>query len=209
MRRRMPSRQHEDAKRTLFEHLQRKLSDAPEAVAQMGESHPPFHDSSTVSPSDQLVDWTCERLHEHVLHILTGASSVAIERRHSMSDGSPCIPDITVLNEAGRPSRSYAPDPDHAVAIAGEMDIPLFVVLAPMVSMVRPPLQPEPHGVQTDEDEHGRQVPRRFSGSAPSFGNDYPLVASAILAERCTWSCERASEVFEAWNPGSEPAQPT
>ena len=62
---------------------------------------------------------------------------------------------------------------------------------------------------ETAEDEHGRQVPWRFSGSAPSFGDGYPLVGTAILAERCTWSCERAFEVFEARNPWSELAQAT
>ena len=62
---------------------------------------------------------------------------------------------------------------------------------------------------ETVPDTNGRQVPRRFSGSAPSFDDGYPLVGTAILAERCTWSCERASEVFEAWNPWSEPARTT
>ena len=85
--------------------------------------------------------------------------------------------------------------------------------------MVRPPLHPEPLGVQTEEDRalcalvqafyeapgddtnwrfvhetvpdaNGRQVPWRFSGSAPSFDNGYPRVGTA-------------------WNPWSEPAQAT
>ena len=181
-------------------------------------------------------------MHGHVLDMLAGASSVALERRHSMPDGSFCVPDITVLNTDGQPLAFievvHTHEPDRAVAIAGALDIPLFIVPAPGVPMVRPPLQPAPLGVQTDEDralfaavqafseapgsdvnwrfsyetaedEHGRQVPWRFSGSTPSFGDGYPLVGSAILAERCTWSCERAREAFEVQNPWSEPANPT
>ena len=120
-----------------------------------------------------------------------------------------------------------------AVVVAGELDIPLFVVPVPGDPMVRPQLQPKPLGVRTPEDhalfaavqafneapgsdvrhrfsyetvedEHGRQVPWRFSGSARGFGNGYPLVGSAILAERCTWSCERAREAFEIHDPWSE-----
>ena len=155
-----------------------------------------------------------------------------------MPGGEYCVPDITVLNTDEQPLafievvRTH--EPDRAVAVAGELDIPLFIVPAPGDPMVRPQLQPKPLGVRTPEDhalfaavqafneapgsdvngrfsyetvedEHGRQVPGRFSGSAPSFGDGYPLVGTAILAERCTWSCERAREVFEARNPWSEP----
>ena len=155
-----------------------------------------------------------------------------------MPGGKYCVPDITVLNTDEQPLafievvRTH--EPDRAVAVAGELDIPLFIVPAPGDPMVRPQLQPKPLGVRTPEDhalfaavqafneapgsdvngrfsyetvedEHGRQVPGRFSGSAPSFGDGYPLVGTAILAERCTWSCARAREAFEARNPWSEP----
>ena len=229
----MPSRQHEQAKNNLFDHLQRKLSTCSWCAIGLRESHPRFHDGPAACEPEQLVVWTCQSVHGHVLDILAGAASVALERRHAMPDGSFCVPDITVLDPDEQPRAFievvHTHEPDRAVAVAGALDIPLFIVPAPGDPMARPPLQPEPLGVQTDEDralfgsvqalyeatgsdtdwrfsyetvpdENGRQVPWRFSGSAPSFDDGYPLVGTAILAERCTWSCERASEAFEARN---------
>ena len=128
----MPSRQHEQAKTSLFDHLQRKLSTCSWCAMGLRESHPRFHDGSAAREPEQLVAWTCRSMHGHVL---AGASSVALERRHSMPDGSFCVPDITVLDEAERPLAFievvHTHDPDHAVAIAGDLGIPLFVVPAP------------------------------------------------------------------------------
>ena len=145
------------------------------------------------------------------------AALYVLERRHSMPDGSFCVPEITVLNRDEQPLAFievvHTHEPERAVAIAGALDIPLFIVPAPGVPMVRPPLQLEPLGVQTDEDralfaavqafneapgsdvnwrfsyetvedEHGRQVPWRFSGSAPSFGDGYPLVGMTPIVRR-------------------------
>ena len=44
----------------------------------------------------------------------------------------------------------------------------------------------------------------RARESTPSFREGYPLVGPAILAERCSWSCEHAREAFEAHDPWSE-----
>ena len=140
----MPSRQHEQAKTSLFDHLQRKLITCSWCAMGLRESHPRFHDSSAAREPEQLVAWTCRSMHGHVLDILAGASSVALERRHSMPDGSFCVPDITVLNTDGQPLAFievvHTHEPERAVAIAGALDIPLFIVPAPGVPMVRPPL---------------------------------------------------------------------
>ena len=155
-----------------------------------------------------------------------------MERRHAMPGGEYCVPDITVLDATKQPLAFIevvcTHEPDRAVDVAREMDIPLFVVPVPGDPMVNPQLQPKPLGVrmpedhalfaavqafneapgsavrsrfsyETAEDEHGRQVPWRFSGSTPSFGDGYPLVGSAILAERAPG---RASAPRRSSRPG-------
>ena len=98
----MPSRQHEQAKTNLFDHLQRKLSTCSWCAMGLRESHPRFHDSSAAREPEQLVAWTCRSMHGHVLDMLAGTPyapyAPAIELRV-----------VRVARYSATPCRPWAP----------------------------------------------------------------------------------------------------
>lgn len=237
----MPSKQHEQWKNDLFNHLDRKLSGC--VKCEFGESkcnHAPTHRGKHREPSQEIL-WTCERMHPHSYDLLRGAGYVELERSQSSAVGeTKCRPDVTVLDthrqpmvfieivRSNRPSNSYR--------VAEELGIPLFTILAPhrrslvpILHHSRPwwdfdPTLPEDVKKQmffmekvADEigrrssegdstwssldmvqDDDGNLTFASFRGSPPDLaGPAFPRTGDLIVAELCSWSCDKAMEVLE------------
>ena len=91
-----------------------------------------------------MVTWQCEQLHAHFYDLLPDAHQVVGEKQQSAPSGKRCQPDITILNAGAEPLAFIEVVRTHlseqAVAVAKELDIPLFVIPAPDENVVRPTL---------------------------------------------------------------------
>ena len=99
----MASKQHEQWKRDLFNHLDHKLSGC--ISCEFGESrdnHAPTHRGRHREPSQQIL-WTCERMHPHSYDLLRGAGFVVMEQQQSAPINGSCRPDLTILNTHREP----------------------------------------------------------------------------------------------------------
>ena len=142
----MPSEQHEEWKRDLFSHLDRKLSGCVWCeIGKSRDEHPPTHRGSHREPSQEIV-WTCERMHPHAYDVLRGAGFVEMEKYHSAPRSGRCCPDVTILNTHREPMAFIEivrhSRPRNSLKVAAELGIPLFTILAPSRRTLRPGLQP-------------------------------------------------------------------
>ena len=143
----MPSQQHEQWKRDLFDHLDRKLSGC--IACEFGDtrdSHAATHRGQRREPSQQIL-WTCERMHPHSYDLLRGAGFVVMEQNQSSPvSGTQCRPDITVLDTHRQPMAFIeivrSNRPSNSLRVAEELGIPLFTILAPHGRSLRPGLHP-------------------------------------------------------------------
>ena len=91
-----------------------------------------------------MVTWQCEQLHAHSYDLFWDAHQVVGEKQQSAPSGKRCRPDITILNADRNPLAFIEVVRTHlserAVAVAMELDIPLFVIPAPAEDVVRPSL---------------------------------------------------------------------
>ena len=141
-----PSEQHERWRLSLLGHLGRQLSGCLWCALGLRREHPPRCHvplQGTASPW-QMVTWQCQQLHAHAYDLLPDADQVVGEKQQSAPSGKRCQPDITILNAAGEPLAFIEVVRTHlseqAVAVAKELDIPLFVIPAPDENVVRPAL---------------------------------------------------------------------
>ena len=141
-----PSEQHERWMLSLLGHLERQLSGCIWCALGLRREHPPrchvpLHGTAS---SSQMVTWQCQQLHAHAYDLLRDAHHVVGEKQQSAPSGIRCRPDITVLNADGKPLAFIEVVRTHlseqAVAVAGELDIPLFVIPAPDENVVQPAL---------------------------------------------------------------------
>ena len=237
----MPSKQHEQWKHDLFNHLDHKLSGC--VACEFGEGrddHAPTHRGSHLGPSQQIL-WPCEQMHPHSYDLLRGAGFVVLEQnQYSPVDGTKCRPDITILDthrqqlafieivRSNRPTNSYR--------VAEELNIPLFTILASHRPSLVPSLQPSrpwwdfdptlPEGTKrqmafmekvADElmrrsgerdltwssldmtlDDDGNLAFASFRSSPPDLADPtFPRAGDLIVAELCSWGCDKAMEVLE------------
>ena len=88
-----------------------------------------------------MVTWQCEQLHAHSYDLLQDARQVVGEKQQLAPSGKRCRPDITILDAGGKPLAFIEVVRTHlskrAVAVADELDIPLFVIPAPDENVVR------------------------------------------------------------------------
>ena len=237
----MPSQQHEQWKRDLFDHLDRKLSGC--IACEFGDtrdSHAATHRGQRREPSQQIL-WTCERMHPHSYDLLREAGFVVMEQNQSSPvSGTQCRPDITVLDTHRQPMAFIeivrSNRPSHSCRVAEELNIPLFTILAPQRRSLVPGLQPTrpwwdfdptlPADAKrqmnfmeqvADElmhrsgdgdstwanldmmlDDAGTLVFASFRGSPPDLASPtFPRTGDLIVAELCSWGCDKAMEVLE------------
>ena len=129
----MPSEQHEQWIRDLFNHLERKLNGCIGCgIGEDPEDHLPVHKGHQYDPSQQII-WTCEQMHPHRYDLLRGAGSVAMEKYQSAPNSRRCCPDLTVLNTHREPMAFIeivrSSRPRNAVKVARELGIPIFSIL--------------------------------------------------------------------------------
>ncbi|MYD98715.1 MAG: hypothetical protein F4X98_15205 [Gammaproteobacteria bacterium] len=134
----------------------------------------------------QMVTWQCEQLHAHSYDLLHGAQQVVGEKQQLAPSGKRCRPDITILDVGEEPLafievvRTHLSD--RAVAVASELDIPLFVIPAPDDKVVRPAL-----GAAAPWWESVPDFPDRdFAQAFESFANR----RSAETATELEWFAE-------------------
>ena len=142
----MPSAQHEQWKRDLFNHLERKLNGCIGCgIGEDPKDHLPVHRGHQYNPSQQII-WTCEQMHPHKYDLLRGAGSVVMEKYQSAPKSGQCCPDPTVLNTHREPMAFIeiirSSRPKNAVNVAREIAIPLFTILAPDRKTITPWLMP-------------------------------------------------------------------
>ena len=142
----MPSEQHEQWKRDLFNHLERKLDGCIGCgIGEDPKDHLPVHKGHQYDPSQQII-WTCEQMHPHRCDLLRGAGSVAMEKYQSAPNSGRCCPDLTVLNTHREPMAFIeivrSSRPRNAVKVARELGIPIFTILAPDRKTITPGLIP-------------------------------------------------------------------
>ena len=142
----MPSKQHEQWKRDLFNHLDLKLSGC--IACEFGEgrdSHVPTHRGRQRAPSQDIL-WTCERMHPHSYDLLQGAGFVVMEQQQSAPVSGRCRPDLTILDTHREPLAFVeivrSNRPSNSLRVAKELDIPLFTILAPHRRSLIPGLSP-------------------------------------------------------------------
>ena len=141
-----PSEQHERWRLDLLRHLERKLNGCSWCALGLRQEHPPrcYVPLQGTASSWQMVTWPCEQLHAHFYDLLPDAHQVVGEKPQSAPSGRRCRPDITVLDGYGEPLAFIEVVRTHlseqAVAVAKELDIPLFVIPAPDENVVRPAL---------------------------------------------------------------------
>ena len=237
----MPSKQHEQWKQGLFNHLDHKLSGC--IVCEFGEgrdNHAPTHRGSQREPSQQIL-WPCEQMHPHSYDLLRGAGFVVLEQnQYSPVGGTICRPDITVLDTHRQPLAFVeivrSNRPTNSYRVAEELNIPLFTILAPHRQSVVPSLQPSrpwwtfdptlPEDTKrqiafmekvADElmqrsgerdstwssldmmlDDNGNLAFATFRSSPPDLADPaFPRAGDLIVAELCSWRCDKAMEVLE------------
>ena len=142
----MPSEQHEQWKHDLFDHLSRKLSGCIYCeVGKDPHNHQPMFRGQHIEPSQRIL-WTCDQMHPHDYDLLRGAGSVVMEKQQEAPSSGKCFPDITILDTHRQPMgfieivRSNRPGKSRAVA--AELGIPLFTILAPNRNSLEPGLRP-------------------------------------------------------------------
>ena len=142
----MPSKQHEQWKQDLFNHLDSKLSGC--IAYEFGEgrdSHVPTHRGGYREPSQQIL-WTCERMHPHGYDLLRGAGFVVVEQQQSAPVNGRCQPDLTILDTHREPLAFVeivrSNRPSNSLRVAKELGIPLFTILAPHRRSLIPGLRP-------------------------------------------------------------------
>ncbi len=235
----MASRQHEQWKEDLFDHLDRKLSGC--ISCEFGEargSHAPTHRGRHREPSQQVL-WTCERMHPHSYDLLRGAGFVVMEQQQSAPIGGRCRPDLTILDTHREPLAFIeivrSNRPTNSLRVAEELGIPLFTILAPHRRSLVPGLRPSrpwwdfdpslPQDAKhqmyfmeqvadelmrrNDEgdstwanldmmlDDDGNLAFASFRGSPPDLaGPTFPRTGDLIVAELCSWGCDKAMEVL-------------
>ena len=237
----MPSQQHEQWKRDLFDHLDRKLSGC--IACEFGDtrdSHAATHRGQRREPSQQIL-WTCERMHPHSYDLLRGAGFVVMEQNQSSPvSGTQCRPDITVLDTHRQPMAFIeivrSNRPSHSYRVAEELNIPLFTILAPHRQSLIPGLRPSQPWWDFDPslpgdakrqmyfmeqvadelmhrsgdgdstwsnldmmlDDDGNLVFASFRGSPPDLaGPTFPRTGDLVVAELCSWRCDKAMEVLK------------
>lgn len=90
----MPSKLHEQWKRDLFNHLDRKLSGCIGCeIGESQDSHAPTYRGRHHEPSQEVL-WTCERMHPHAYDVLRGAGSVVMEKYQSAPVSGRCCPEL-------------------------------------------------------------------------------------------------------------------
>ena len=235
----MPSRQHEQWKQDLFDHLDRKLSGCISCeFGESGDGHAPTHRGRHREPSQQML-WTCERMHPHSYDLLRGAGFVVMEQQQSAPNSGRCRPDLTILDTHREPLAFIeivrSNRPTNSLRVAEELGIPLFTILAPHRRSLVPGLRPSrpwwdfdpslPADTKkqmcfmeqvADEmmrrsgdgdsawadldmmlDDDGSLVFASFRGSPPNLaGPTFPRTGSLIVAELCSWDCDKAMEVL-------------
>ena len=236
----MPSKQHEQWKRDLFDHLDRKLSGC--ITCELGEdrdSHSPANRVRHREPSQQIL-WTCEQMHPHSYDLLRGAGFAVMEQQQSAPTGGRCRPDLTIPDTHREPLTFIeivrSNRPTNSLRVAEELGIPLFTILAPDRRSLVPGLTPArpwwdfdpslPADVKiqmylmeqvADEltrrnsdgnltrsnldmmiDDDGNLDFASFRGSPPDLeGPTFPRMGDKIVAELCSWGCDKAMEVLE------------
>ena len=142
----MPSKQHEQWKQDLFNHLEGKLSGC--IACEFGEgrdSHAPTHRGRHRQPSQHIL-WTCERMHPHSYDLLRGAGFVVVEQQQSAPVSGRCRPDLAILDTHREPLAFVeivrSNRPSNSLRVAKELDIPLFTILAPHRRSLIPGLRP-------------------------------------------------------------------
>ena len=236
----MPSKQHEQWKRDLFNHLDSKLSGC--IACEFGESrhrHAPTHRGRHRVPSQQML-WTCERMHPHSYDVLRGADFVVMEQEQSAPVSGRCRPDLTILSTHREPMAFIeivrSNRPSKSILVAKELGIPLFTILAPERQSLRPGLRPSRPWWNFDPtlpEETKRQMyfmekvadelMRRngegdsswasldmmmdaagnlgyasFRASPPDLSEPtFPRTGDLVVADLCSWSCDKAMEVLE------------
>ena len=236
----MPSIEHEQWKRDLFNHLDSKLSGC--LACEFGESrhsHSPTHRGRHREPSQEML-WTCERMHPHSYDVLRGAGFVVMEQEQSAPISGRCRPDLTILSTHREPLAFIevvrSNRPSKSVRVAKELGIPLFTILAPQRRSLVPGLQPTrpwwdfdptlPEDAKrqmyfmeqvADEvmrrsgkgdstwssldmmlDDAGNLAFASFRGSPPDLaGPTFPRTGDLIVAELCSWGCDKAMEALE------------
>ena len=234
----MPSKQHEQWKHDLFNHLDRKLSGCISCeVVHNREDHLPSHRGTHREPSQQIM-WTCERMHPHTYDLLRGAGYVVMEKYQSAPESGRCCPDLTVLNTHREPIAFIeivrSNRPSNSLRVAEELGIPLFTILAPHERTLGPGLHPSRPWWDIDPDlpdeakremyfmeEVADELMRRQSNgdstwseldlmvdedgkldfanlrsSPPNLsGPTFPRAGDLIVAELCSWGCDRAMEI--------------
>ena len=236
----MPSKQHEQWKRDLFNHLDRKLSGCIGCeIGESQDSHAPTYRGRHHEPSQELL-WTCERMHPHAYDVLRGAGFVVMEKYQSAPVSGRCCPDLTILNTHREPMAFIevvrSSRPTNSLRVAEELGIPLFTILAPHRRSLRPGIQPSrpwwdfdptmPEDAKrqmyfmeqvSDElmrrngegdstwanldmmlDEDGNLGYASFRSSPPDLSEStFPRTGDLIVAELCSWDCEKAMEVLK------------
>ncbi len=234
----MPSKQHEQWKHDLYNHLDRKLSGCIGCeLGESLESHAPAYLGHHREPSQEIL-WTCERMHPHAFDVLRGAGSVVMEKNQSAPVSGRCRPDLTILNTHCEPIAFIeivrSNRPSKSVCVAAELGIPLFTILALHRRSLSPSLQPSrpwweldpslPEEVKrqmyfmeqvSDElmrrhqegdstwaeldmilDEEGNLGYARLRASPPELScPTFPRTGDLIVAELCSWDCEKAMEM--------------
>ena len=235
----MPSEQHEQWKRDLFNHLDRKLSGCISCeFGKSPDSRAPTYGARHGEPSQQIL-WTCERMHPHAYDLLRGAGSVVMEKYQSAPASGRCRPDLTILNTHHEPMAFVeivrTNRPTKSVQVAEELGIPLFTILAPHRRSLRPGLHSsrpwwdfDPTMPEEDrrrmyfmeqvadelmrrnksgdstwaelcimEDEDGDLGFATFRGSPPDLSaSTFPRTGDLIVAELCSWDCDKAMEML-------------
>ena len=140
----MPSKQHEQWKHDLFDHLDQKLSGCVSCESgETRESHTPTFRGQFREASQRIL-WTCGQMHPHSYDVLKGAGSVVMEKYQSAPESGRCCPDLTILNTHREPIAFIEVvrynRPKKSVAVAEELDIPLFTILAPHRRSLNPGL---------------------------------------------------------------------
>ena len=236
----MPSEQHEQWKRDLFNHLDSKLSGCiPCEFGESKDNHLPTHRGRHREPSQQML-WTCERMHLHSYDVLRGAGFVVMEQEQSAPVSGRCRPDLTILNTHREPTAFIevvrSNRPSKSVSVAKELGIPLFTILAPERRSLRPGLRPDRPWWDFDPalpeeskrqmyfmeqvadelmrrsgehdatwssldmllDDDGTMAFASFRSSPPDLaGPTFPRTGDLIIAELCSWRCDKAMEVLE------------
>ncbi|MCY3507112.1 MAG: hypothetical protein OXH41_13215 [Chloroflexi bacterium] len=167
----MPSKQHERWKDALLELLQRKLTPCIYCSFGLRQNHPPSHAYDERAPASQFITWSCRpEGHDHLFDLLDGAVDAAAERRLLLTDGSYCVPDISILGEGGEPTAllevEHTHPPDRSLIAARERDIPLFVVPAPADWVLEPAFAPPEPWVHTAEDRALHEAADAFNRAA-------------------------------------------